>query len=121
MFAPIFALLNNDAGVAALLGAGDDMRLYPIEADQGTPLPYAVINQIGGPTENQLSGAATTDRYLIQIDCYAKRLTEARNVAAAIRAAVEVHADVTDIGRESRDPKTRHFGYQFDIEWLIAN
>ncbi|OFE11381.1 hypothetical protein PHACT_12550 [Pseudohongiella acticola] len=121
MFAPVFATLSASAEVAQLLGSGADMRLYPIEADQGTPVPYAVITQIGGPTENQLSGGSATDRYLIQIDSYAKTLTEARAVAGALRAAVQDFADVDSVGRESRSAKTRHYSYQFDIEWLIAN
>jgi hypothetical protein len=119
MYAPAFSTISASLDVQALIGSGSDIRLYPNEAPQGTPVPYAVITQIGGPTENQLSGPGMADLYLIQIDCYSDSLSEARLVAGAIRASLEEVADIESVGRESRDSKTRHFGYQFDIEWLI--
>lgn len=120
MFAPINEVLSEDPGVTELLGTGVELRLYVNEADEGTSLPYAVMHQLGGPVENQLSGPGMTHRYLVQIGCYSGRLTEARAVAKAIRKAIEPHADVVFVGGETRDPKTRHFGYRFDIEWLIS-
>ena len=118
MESPFFSVTSAAVGVTELLGAGDKIRLFPAEAPQNTASPYAVFSTIYGTPENQLDSGAGLDTFGLQIDCYSTDYDECISVAAAIRAAVEAHADVISLRGVTRDADTRLYNYQFDIEWL---
>ena len=39
-------LMKNDVALGALLGAGDAMRVYPVEAGDEADLPYVIYHQL---------------------------------------------------------------------------
>jgi hypothetical protein len=66
------------------------MRLWPFGyAEQNSPRPYAVWQVIYGNPENSLSCIPDMDLFGCQFDCYAKTVTDARAVAAALRDSFE--------------------------------
>ncbi|MEW6462933.1 MAG: DUF3168 domain-containing protein, partial [Pseudomonadota bacterium] len=94
MFAPIFKVCSASSQVTALLGAAPT-RLYPFgEAPQGVTYPYAVWQSVGGAPENFLAGRPDADNYTTQVDVYAESAASAREVAKALRDAVELDAYV---------------------------
>ena len=120
MEAPFYPVVSADSGVQALLGSGSSIRLYPAEAPHNVQSPYAIFSSIYATPENDLDAGAGADTYALQIDCYSKDYDQAVSVAGAIRTAIEPHAIVTSLRGVSRDPVTRLFNYQFDIEWMTT-
>lgn len=119
MYPPIFEVCAASTEVTALLGT-DDTRIYPfgyVEDPDG--LPYAVWQTVTGLPENYLSDRPDIDSWTLQIDIYAGSATSARNVAKALRDAIEPNAYVTRWGGESRDPETKRHRYSFDVEWHV--
>lgn len=119
MFPPIFQVAAADPGVTAILGAGP-VRLYPFgSAPEGVTLPYVVWQLVAGSPENYLNQRPDLDGYTLQVDCWAISPTEARNVAKALRDAIEPHAYITRWGGEIRDNETGSYRVSFDCDWLV--
>ena len=119
MYPPIFATCKAAAAVTALIGASP-VRLYPFgEAPAGVTKPYAVWQTVGGSPENCLAGVPDMDGMTIQVDVYGTTATSSRNVAIALRDAIEPVAYVTSWRGESRDPDTNNYRWSFDVDWLI--
>ena len=117
MFPPIFQLVSASPSVTALIGSSP-VRFYPFgEAPQTVAKPYAVWQIIAGTPENYVSQRPDIDSYTTQIDCYAETATAARNVAKAIRDAVEDDAHVTSWRGEMRDEPTGLYRVGFDVSW----
>ncbi|MCH4563345.1 DUF3168 domain-containing protein [Halomonas sp. EGI 63088] len=114
---PIFPICAAVPAVTALLGSGPT-RLYPFgEAPQGVALPYAVWRIINGAPENYVDGPPDIDRWSVQVDVYARTVSDVTAVAEALRDAIEPHAHVVRWGDQDTDPDTnnRHIG--FDVSW----
>lgn len=119
MFAPVFQVCSASAAVTALLGVAPT-RLYPFgEAPQGAVYPYAVWQAVGGAPENFLAGRPDADSYTTQVDVYADTAASAREVAKALRDAVELVAHVVAWRGESRDPETKKYRFSFDVAWIV--
>lgn len=117
MYPPLFRVAAAAPGVVAVFG--NPVRVYPFgDADEKTPLPYAVWQVISGSPENYLAGRPDIDGFSTQIDVYAETASEARTSAKALRDALEPVAYVTGYNGETRDPDTRNFRYSFDVAWL---
>ncbi len=123
MFPPIFVVCAADPGVASVLGTPPATRLFlfgQAEDEQGQPpaYPYAVWQLISGAPENYLSGRPDIDGFSLQVDVYSNTASSTREAAKAIRDAIELKANVTRWGGESRDPETGAYRVSFDVDWL---
>lgn len=119
MFAPIFEKVAADLASTALLGAAPT-RLFPAgEAPEGVAYPYATWAQVGGSPENYITNRPDIDLHSIQVDIWAKELSDARDVARALRDAIEAHAYITRWGGELRDPETGSYRISFDADWYV--
>ena len=120
-YAPIFAICSVDAGVAAVLGGtGASCRLYPFgEAPQQTTKPYAVWQTVTGTPENYLDKIPDVDSWGIQIDAYASTVTTCRNIAEALRNAIEPYAHIVSWGGDDRDPDTNLYRVNFSVDWWV--
>lgn len=117
--APIFAVCAADAGVTALLGVSPT-RLYPFgEAPEGIEKPYAVWQLVTGSPENYLAGRPDIDGYTLQVDVYGTTVASARAVTTAISTAIELKANVSRWGGETKDTETKLYRSSFDIDWLV--
>lgn len=119
MFPPIFAVAAADPAVTAVLGSSP-VRLWPFgSAPQDSPKPYATWQTVTGSPENYLNQRPDLDAYMLQVDCWAASPTEARNVAKALRDAIEPHAYITRWNGEMRDSETGSYRVSFDCDWLV--
>lgn len=121
MTPPIFTVCAADTALATLLADGTGgIRLYPFgEAPQPEVEPYAVWQVIDGSPENYLSNLPDVDAYTLQVDVYAATVSAAREVAAAIRDAIESVAYVVRYNGEWREPETRSYRCSFSVDWLV--
>lgn len=118
MFPPIYEVCAASSEVQAALGT--PVRLYPFgEAPQGVALPYAVWQTLGGSPENYLKQRPDVDQFTLQIDVYATSATAARNVARALRNAIEPVAYITRWNGEDRDQETKNYRVSFDVDWWV--
>ncbi len=79
------AHLINDPDVKALV----DTRIYPDVLPQGVVYPAIRYHRIDTPRVYTKGGYAGLSRPRLQIDCYATTYVAVRNLAAAVRAAME--------------------------------
>ena len=119
MYAPIFAVCAANPAVTALLGVLP-VRIYPFgEAPEGVSKPYVVWQTVGGSPENYLSHRPDIDALSLQVDVYGCSVTQTRDVAKAIRNAIELKANIVRWGGDSHDPATTTYRYSFDVDWLV--
>lgn len=119
MFPPIFAICSASTAVKALIGTSP-VRLYPFgDAPQTVTKPYVVWQTVTGQPENYVSNTPDIDSYTVQVDVYATTATGARDVAKAMRDAIEPYAHVVRWGGESRDSETQNYRFSFDVDWFV--
>jgi hypothetical protein len=58
------------------------------------------------------------DGFTLQIDVYAATGSSSRAVGAALRDAIELRANITRWGGESKDEATSRYRLSFDVDWL---
>jgi hypothetical protein len=114
----IFGLLKAAPAVTAILGAPPKVYRHGI-APQGTVAPYVVWLVVAGEPENNLSGAPSTDRLVLQVDSYHISDGGVEQLAQAVRDALEPSMHMTGIVVDEREPDTALYriGLQFD-SWL---
>lgn len=123
MTPPIFDVVNVPAVQALLKTGTGPLRFYAWgNAPQTVTYPYAVWRYVTGLPENYLGNLPDIDSQTLQIDVYAadvtgQRSAKAREVAEALRDAIEPHAYVTSWRGESRDDETRSFIFSFDVDF----
>lgn len=119
MYPPIFETCAADPDVQTNIGV-TPTRFYQFgEAPPKVLLPYAVWQTVSGFPENYINEVPDIDRHSIQIDVYASTAAQARDVAKALRDAIEPYAHVTSWRGEDRDPDTRNFRISFDVDWMV--
>lgn len=120
MYPPIFPTIAASSAVKALIGS-NPVRFYQFGQNDTQPstYPYAVWQRIGGSPENYMGMAPDIDSFSVQIDVYATSANSARNVAAAIRDAIEQPqaAHITNWLGESRDPDTQSYRFTMLTDW----
>lgn len=85
---PIFETLTGDTAVATLVGS----QVYENVAPSSVQDSYVVWQVIGGSVENYLGERPGIDNGRIQINCYAKDKATVRDIADAVRYALELQA-----------------------------
>lgn len=118
MYPPVFQLASASAAVKSLIGT-NPVRLWPFGAAPTEPTaPYALWQIVYGAPENYLNQRPDIDGFGVQVDAYATTVTAARNVAKAIRDALEPSAHVTAYNGEDRDDPTGLYRVSFTVEFL---
>ena len=82
--AVLWDTLVNNEGVHALVGE----KVYPLVIPQGTVLPCITYQRLRSYPANTLSGASGLERVDLEIDVWANKYGEAKEVAKAVRAAM---------------------------------
>lgn len=117
MTASIYEVCFADPTVTARLGSSP-MRFFPTIAPEGTLLPYATFQTIGGGPENFLAGRPDIDDYRIQIDVFARTAVEASEIDMIIRTAIELRCNVIRFNGQFTEEETRLERSGFDIRWF---
>lgn len=81
----LYKELVATAGVVALVGT----RVYPVQAPQGTSLPYVTYEVLRAHPIQEHSGSGGLNGLRISYLCHAPTYAGAKGIAAAIRAAFE--------------------------------
>lgn len=89
----LLARLRANAGVQVFVGSGSSARIYPLTLPQKATLPAITYQQITA-TLNMTYGPSF-DQPLIQFSAWSSYYLEAKNLAAAIRAAINDYRDLT--------------------------
>lgn len=118
MIPSIFPLVAADAACKSVLGSNPVRFLMFGFADQNTPKPYSVWQQIGGMPENYLGMIPDADTYYVQIDVYGTTSASAIAAATALRNVIEKHAHVVSWRGQTRDPETKDYRVSFDVKWV---
>ena len=125
MYPPIFAAIDAHWSAFALLSGDSSAEFNPVrvfafgEAPENTARPYVTWQVITGSPENYLANRPDIDGYTLQVDVWADDGQAARDVAAAVRDAIEPHAYIVRWGGDSRDPDTRAYRLSFDVSWFV--
>ena len=116
---PVFTILKGDPAVTAILGNPPKAYSHG-SAPQGTVPPYVTWTAVGSDPQNQLAGAAGSDRIAFQVDCYGVDGPGAENLATAVRDALEEVCQSSGIIIDEREPTTKFYrlALQFDY-WLM--
>lgn len=118
MYPPAFSIAAANAGVTSVLGSSP-VRFWPFgKAPQNEIRPYAVHQLIYGNPDNSLSCVPSIDLYGVQVDAYAKTVTDARNVASALRDAFEeTYNHVVSWNGEDWEAATGLYRVSFTVEF----
>jgi len=123
IYPPVFEVCASYQPLTALLGNAP-VRLYLFGVAERLPQPpqrpYAVWQQVGGAPENYVGDRPDSDEWAIQFDVYAETVTEAREVAAAVRDAIEGVAYVETWVDDSIDPPTQLKRFTFTTSWQTS-
>jgi hypothetical protein len=84
----LFALLNANAGVTALVGAGAAARIYPVLAPTDVARPFVTWQRIASEPSDY-AGRPGGERISVQLDCWADTFDDVKALADAVRIAIE--------------------------------
>lgn len=120
MFPPIYNLVTADSVAKNLLLNGDgSIRFYEFGlAPQGSTYPYAAWQVISGSPENYLSGRPDEDNHILQVNVYATTSDSLKAVTKALRDALELNAYISRWGNTQRNPETKKYSFDFDVEFI---
>jgi hypothetical protein len=113
----LYSVLKADPTVAALVVSGGVTRIYPLEVPQDVVMPAVVYQRIASAPEVTLDGDAGLDAVRVQVSCWAATYAGAKELAAAVRAAVNASnlRAVTEIEIDDRDTETRQYRVIIDF------
>ena len=84
----IINILEDDSDVNALISG----KGYPIDAPQGTALPYIVIEQVGRESNHTKDGASELDIGFLNVISYDNTYVDTRNLAEKCKIALHGHS-----------------------------
>jgi hypothetical protein len=124
MHPPVYATCAADTTVATLLTDTDGrLRLFPFgEAPQQYARPYVVWQIVYGGPDNSLSCVPDSDLFGVQFDAYGPTADAVREVAEALRAALEPVAYLVRYNGETKEASggnSRVYRYSFDVDWRV--
>lgn len=118
----IFALLSQDEGVSAIVGA----RIYPLITPEEGAYPALSYFRVDGPREHALEGPAGFAHPRIQVDAWANDYATAKTLTEAVIAAldgyrgavagVSVSAIIALGDHDLYEPRTKTFHRAADFE-----
>ncbi len=82
----IHYLMANTAGITAEIPAN---KVFPVRAPQSTQYPYVAHQLLSNRPEPQKDSASNFDFAQIQLSIYAETMTEAQEIAEAIRTGLD--------------------------------
>lgn len=109
MLPEVFPMLAGDGEVVSMIGSAP-VRAYEFGfAPQTVAVPYVTWFLSSGRPDNCLDGVAPVDEDTVQVDCWARSRAEAKQLAQAVREAIEPEQYLTSVSGVSVDPDTKRF------------
>ncbi len=81
----VVARMAGYAGLTALIGAGANMRLFPLTIPQTATLPAVAYQKISSPKEQAQDGSSHLARSRLQFTCEADLYSEVKAVATQVK------------------------------------
>jgi hypothetical protein len=94
----IYSILSGSPNVTALVGSGDNCRVYPIRYNSGYDLPYITYQHISKSPNPTKTGPSTLDEDYYQLNIVAATPLQARDLAAKVRTALDYVGGVVFTG-----------------------
>ncbi len=117
MYPDIFDLVADSVTATDLIGTSP-VRFWPAgHVRQNEERPYAVHQLVYGTPENTLSCVPDVDNLAIQVDAYAKTVSDSRAVGAAVRDAIEPAAHMVAHNGETWEPETGLYRVSMTFEF----
>lgn len=110
----ILATLLADAVVSGLVAN----RIYALVSPPGAPVPLITYQRISAIPINSLRGASGVVQARIQVDCWAATYEQAKDLAQAVRAALDANAELGAVclnSQDMQDEATREFRVIIDF------
>lgn len=100
-------VLDGDSAVTEFV----DDRIYPMTMPQGYALPAIVYSRVSTTPVTSLDGDTGVDSVRFEISCYAKTLLEAKQLATAVRAAINASElkSIPVMWIDMQDPETKSY------------
>lgn len=123
MIPDVFQLARASSDVTDLLGA-NVTRFWPFDSapqpgQQGYGIPYATWQIVYGSPENYINQKPDSDNIAIQVDAYAAKVSDVRDVVIALRDAFEDYGYVVSYIGEERDTPTGLYRSGFTVEFWV--
>jgi hypothetical protein len=118
MYPNVFQIATASPAVLSALGS-NPTRFWPFgKVPQNETRPYAFHQLIYGNPDNSLSCVPSEDLFGIQIDAYAKTVSDTRSVAEALRDAFEAQQyPIVGYNGEDWDQPTGLYRVSFTVEF----
>lgn len=114
--AVVGAALIADVGVTTLVPAE---RIEALRRTQGIAIPAITITDVVRTPFNHLRGWGGTDANQVQVDLYASNYTDALQIAAAARAALETAGYIMESQLERNEPETDPELFLITQQWSV--
>lgn len=101
----VYSALRDDSGVSAIING----RVYPNVAAQSAGLPYIVYSVSSEEEENSISGASGLSKVNFFVNCYSKTYKQSKDMADAVRIALESVGCVLVDEQDRFDDESRAF------------
>lgn len=85
----VIEILKANAGVTAIVGAGDNAKIYPLEAAQTQAVPYIVVRLLGNSPQDTKQGVSSLDETTVAVYCCQSSYLLSRTLAEAVRSALD--------------------------------
>jgi len=114
----LFSLLSADTAVKAIVAD----RIFPTVLKQNCRLPAISYQRISGNFDADLEGNSGTENPRIQVDCWALGYVQAKDLAKAVRNAMNAATDavagftalcITDA--DNHDDAANYYGVSLDF------
>jgi hypothetical protein len=110
---PVQQTLTAAAAVTAIVG----QRIFQTVAPQDTSQPYVVWTLVTGVPGNNLSDPPEYDDQRIQIDCWSLSQSQCRQLAQAVRNAIEAQTHIVYGPWSDYEPDTKLHRWSMDAEY----
>ncbi|AWH21871.1 MULTISPECIES: DUF3168 domain-containing protein [Stenotrophomonas] len=117
MMVPLIQTLLQDAATVRQV-LGDPVRAWLGNAPQDTSLPYATWEVVGGSPTALLSEPSPADAWRVRLTVWGDSLTQANDVAVAIRDVVERVGCIESYNPTPDSEDTDAVGISFDVRLL---
>jgi hypothetical protein len=105
----VIEILKANTGVTDIIGAGDDCKVFPLEAVQGAQIPYIVVRMMGNNPHGTKTGISHLDETSVAVYCCESSYYKSKVLGEAVRAALDRQSivgtveEITDIFFEDED------------------
>jgi hypothetical protein len=114
----LWSVLSQDATLGAIVGTGDDAKIYPLRVPEEVEGPYVTYHSLATEAYNKLSSAPQVDRTEFEIAVVSTSYDEALAGIQAIRDALGTEYGYMDTMGDEFFSSTREF--RVWIHWSLT-